>query len=796
MSLFHKFIKYGALRLKIPELAIKMFRISNDISKIDKNNIPTQLIPLNTIQLSRGLLNFTVFQSIRNWVLPYWAVKQYDPHSPSFIPRSHTGVSINITNRNWTGVGNMDCDNEPVVDPAGLIMPFRNYWSIDFWLQVDDEIFFPSYSEDIKQKLLNDFPIVETRYTFKGMEFVQTVYSNDSILIVEVKIIKTRDIKSKCSLVLSTRPFNPEGVGLIDHIAYIQDDNCFHIDDKKIYLNREPYLVYCSDFREGDAVKVLKEKGVVNKFSSVCSKGLANSIAVFELPEKDNSFTFYVPLSDDKKNMYPLKDFMFNNLNNNDPELGKKEVLNSWELLLNEGVQFNIPDNEMTSVIRTSISTLLMLIDKKTITPGPFTYHQFWFRDAVFMISALDNFNFTHYTKKIIENLPDFQDRYGYYRSQQGEWDSNGQAIWIIYKHYLLTLDKSLLNQLFPSIRKGIRWIDKKRMTGKGKDDKFANGLMPKGLSAEHLGLADYYYWDNFWSLAGVGSYMEICKILNYNEEEKYAEELYKKYLKNISFSITSEQEKHNSKYIPAAVDRYADYGMIGSIIPLYPLQIEAIEAHQTLDYIYNNFLVHGMFYQNFIHSGLNPYLTIQLAHSYLYAGDRSKFNNLFGNTIKRRTPVNNFPEAIHPITGGGCMGDGHHGWAAAEIVAAFRDSFLWEDEKSKEFRIFAGIPGEWFNSEFMMKGIPTSNGLTDLQYKKSGSKVIIIIKSALRNNSSFKARVLLPFEISINEERNQNISINGFGETELSLTINTHETIFEAEVCKTYTIPVKSGTL
>ena len=148
---------------------------------------------------------------------------------------------------------------------------------------------------------------------------------------------------------------------------------------------------------------------------------------------------------------------------------------------------------------------------------------------------------------------------------------------------------------------------------------------------------------------------------------------------------------------------------MIGSIIPLYPLQQKEFELKPTLEYICNNFLIDGMFYQNFIHSGLNPYLTIQLANSYLYLGDRKSFNKLFMDTFKKKTSVNNFPEAINPLTGGGCMGDGHHAWAAAEIVSAFRDMFLWEDDEHQELKIFSGIPEEWFNYSFMMNEIPTS---------------------------------------------------------------------------------------
>jgi len=36
------------------------------------------------------------------------------------------------------------------------------------------------------------------------------------------------------------------------------------------------------------------------------------------------------------------------------------------------------------------------------------------------------------------------------------------------------------------------------------RSDPALRGLMPAGVSAEHLGPFDYYYWDDFWSLRGL----------------------------------------------------------------------------------------------------------------------------------------------------------------------------------------------------------------------------------------------------------------------------------------------------
>ena len=79
MDLKQYIINLIAEKLKIPHNAMNMFKAANDISGLNKNTLPAELIPLNSIQLSRGLLNFTFFQSRLNRVMPYWAEEQYNP---------------------------------------------------------------------------------------------------------------------------------------------------------------------------------------------------------------------------------------------------------------------------------------------------------------------------------------------------------------------------------------------------------------------------------------------------------------------------------------------------------------------------------------------------------------------------------------------------------------------------------------------------------------------------------------------------------------------------------------------
>ena len=75
--------------------------------------------------------------------------------------------------------------------------------------------------------------------------------------------------------------------------------------------------------------------------------------------------------------------------------------------------------------------------------------------------------------------------------------------LWLCARHAAVTRrapDAPTLRAL----RAAAEWIIRKRLPRKLAS--VHAGLMPAGFSAEHLGPNDYYYWDNYWSVAGLQS--------------------------------------------------------------------------------------------------------------------------------------------------------------------------------------------------------------------------------------------------------------------------------------------------
>src|SRR5690606_39682619 len=75
--------------------------------------------------------------------------------------------------------------------------------------------------------------------------------------------------------------------------------------------------------------------------------------------------------------------------------------------------------------------TSLILHSPQDVYPGPYTYKRFWFRDAAFIIHALLCAGMNERAARALNQFPQRQTALGYFRSQEGEWEANGEVLWI-----------------------------------------------------------------------------------------------------------------------------------------------------------------------------------------------------------------------------------------------------------------------------------------------------------------------------------------------------------------------------
>ncbi len=311
----------------------------------------------------------------------------------------------------------------------------------------------------------------------------------------------------------------------------------------------------------------------------------------------------------------------------------------------------------------------------------------------------------------------------GFFRSQEGEWDSNGEVLWILNRFCELTGVKPK-KEWQDSIHRGAEWIESKRTSRDS--SKLHAGLLPAGFSAEHLGTNDYYYWDDFWSVAGLNSAAEMMQAYdqeaNAQKFRDYADDL----MAVITGTLAKSDKTRDLPGMPASPYRRMDAGAIGSIVAGYPLQLWAPDDQRlldTADFLMNNCFYDGGFFQDMIHSGINIYLTLHIAQVLLRAG-REEFYSLFRTVMRHASPTGQWPEAVHPHTGGGCMGDGQHIWAAADWILMVRALFVREEKD--HLVIASGIVKDWLQpgNHLSFGSTPTRFGNITVNIDVSGQEI------------------------------------------------------------------------
>jgi hypothetical protein len=712
-------VKFAARRYGIIDPLTLMARMRR-FSQPSEFQEPVELLRAGILFHARGLVNTRAIQHNLDWVWPYWVERQFDPRDASFIPRAFSFSHINLTHRNWTAVGCPNLAVYPIVDPRGLVTPLFDGWSLDAWLlTADDRRMFPSQLADVAQEwLLDPDLVVKTR-----CQADELVLTGQAQVVCQGTVPQLRWQLQGTGppgtwLVISLRPYNPEGIQFVESVSFLPEQNSLLVNAQtRVDFSHSPSRMLFANYEQGDVSQHLSETAQETAIS--CEVGMATTALFFPLGNHaTETLTVQIDLQDqlDADGLAALR-----------------RAGNSWSEALSTSAVLDIPDRRIRFLYDAAVRTLLLLSADKVV-PGPYTYKRFWFRDACLMLNAMLCIGLQERADRCLDSFPKLQKRSGYFLSQEGEWDSNGQVLWIFERSLQLS-GRPLPTAWQKAIWKGAEWILRKRLDEKPETPHA--GLLPPGFSAEHFGTNDYYYWDDFWGVAGLQAASKLAQRAGQNARFEHYSAMAAEFSAAIWRSITQIPESRSQGAIPASPYRRLDSGAIGCLVADYPLQLvvpEDSRVKQTAAFLYKSCFLNEAFFQDMIHSGVNPYLTLTVAQTFLRNGN-PRFQKLVRRVADLASATGHWPEAIHPLTGGGCMGDGQHGWAAAEWVMMLRNMFVREEPDG--LILGSGLFPEWLQAreDLSFGPTPTPWGPVTLRLVKRGTDLLLGVDAEWRVN-------------------------------------------------------------
>lgn len=635
---------------------------------------PLELLRAGAAFHARGLINSRVIQHNLDWVWPYWVERQFDPSDDAFIPRSFTITHVNLTHRNWTAVGVPGCERMPIVDPRGLVTPHDDAWSIDGWVvSPGREALYPSRSKRAKQSLDMSENLAVVTACGQGsleLEMAAEVQERQGGPVCVLRY--QAKAPPGAYLAVSLRPYNPEGVSFIHEVEAVGSGWVVNGKDS-VRFSVEPDRTFFSTYADGD-VSTLALSERIFPLRAVCKVGMATAAALFRVDARGTrSVVVEVPYEEKKS-------------------AAKMRRAESWKQALEPAARLRVPDAAFSALYEASLRALVLHTPGE-IFPGPYTYKRFWFRDAAFILNALMCAGLLDRARRCLDRFPGRQTRDGYFLSQSGEWDANGEALWA-FERYCGLSARAPDPAWRRAIEKGADWLVRKRLADEPRSPHA--GLLPAGFSAEHFGPSDFYYWDDFWAAAGLDSAASLLKRCGAEDGRHYRHEA-KDFLAAIERSLAASARGARSDILPASPYRRPDAASIGNLVADYPLRIFPAGDPRmlaTAGYLIDKEFLNGAFFHDVVHSGLNAYLSLHIAQVLLRAGD-PRFFDIVAAVADLASPTGQWPEAVHPRTRGGCMGDGQHAWASAEWVMMIRNMFVRE-ENGGRLAVATGIPDHW----------------------------------------------------------------------------------------------------
>ncbi len=735
MSFSERLLKFIAKRFHVPGDALDYFFASTKIGRPAETlfPFPAELIPIGARLVLRGWINDAFFPTNLDWILPYWATRQFDPQDPAFVAYGLNLYTINYTHRDWTMIGNLAREREAIVDPRGLVTPWLDGWSLDVWLEVDGRLYAPSRLADseVEQSLRENLPIVATAFRASDLSVQLEAFATEEEeggewIVEEIAVQNLTSRPVHATLYLSVRPFNPEGVSLVRKLSCrpLGEQSVFLIDDAVGLVLPKADGIACSNYAKGDVALALPALNGETRVED--ATGLATAVAAYHLelgagatkalavrmPEKKLKFDESAP--DLGSSFFSLTS----------PAQARTRTVAAWRDVLAQGMRVRLPDQKLQDAFQANQAFLLLFHDGNTITPGPFTYHRFWFRDAAYLLNALDKLGYHAQARQVIDRFPLYLEKDGYLRATEGEWDSNGAAIWAMVENARLSGDFDLVAKYYWSLLRMASWINSKRRQNteyrtQNREYRIENGrlahygLLPAGPSAEHLGPSDYYYWDDFWGLAGLNESAHAAEWLGQPKDAAKLRANFESFRRDVDASLAGTAARLGRPAMPASPYRRLDSGMIGNLVALYPLRLFAPDDPRitdTLAALKEKAWVDGSYFNSVGHAAFGTYLSLHVAECYLYARNPEAWK-IIQWVLEHASPTFTWAEGLHPITLRGGMGDGHHGWAAADFLIAIRNALLFEE--GDHLVITPILPEEWTveNNVIKVEDAPTYFG-------------------------------------------------------------------------------------
>lgn len=359
----------------------------------------------------------------------------------------------------WTLVGTVGSTTTTPVDPAGLVV--REGWSLDWWVGGDDRWYVPAREAAVRQDLMADAPIVETRARIPGGDAVHRAYGirsprslGDEWVVVEVE--NQTPVPLAAAFVI--RPFMADSLGsateiTIEPVGGGAGRDVAHLvrvdGTPAVVLPRRPARIQAGNLAGGDVVDVVttNEAGS-DLLTATCEAGMATMAFLFPIPHtaRVRAMLPVGPIDADEALDYPVVA----------PDA--ETVAGGWEIH-RRGPRFEIPERRIALAVERARTQVLLAHDGEAVRRDGADEPDVETGATEVILHAFDLLDKPHDVMNVVA------------RWQEALADADPQfdaiALGLLSTHWLLHRDDVLLDWMLPEVAAAVERIDRAERKGR-----------------------------------------------------------------------------------------------------------------------------------------------------------------------------------------------------------------------------------------------------------------------------------------------------------------------------------------
>jgi len=411
-----------------------------------------------------------------------------------------------------------------------------------------------------------------------------------------------------------------------------------------------------------------------------------------------------------------------------DPEVWLRRTVEYWQGIASRIAHIAVPCRKATETLLAAHVCQLIANDGGEVHGGEGFYDEFYIRDGAYQVMELEEAGLRDAAAKAVALYLPRQLADGRFESQTGQFDANGQAVWVLWQYYKMTGDRDWLAGVYSKMRRAADWTAQARRQSPA-GSPFA-GLLPNAVAdGEYLWAGKHHIVGyDFWNLRGILLTADAARILGKQAEadELLREaELYRK-------GIDAAWKRMGPAHFPPSWE--GDGTHWGNTETLWPTpifeqadpRVAALVKHVREDYLGG--FVEGTIQWRGHATAIHPYMGAYTTMADLIRGRHEEVVRDFHWYLLHSTAAHAFPEGIYPERREAWGDTIPHVTGACNYAIMLRHTLVHEE--GEELHLLKAVPDWWLGDgkEIVIERLPTWFGTMALRIRgrKGGIEVTL----------------------------------------------------------------------